>query len=449
MSQEPVALASVAPTERTASVDILRGIALCGILFMNIVAFGRYTAEYMNPAAAGPLEGANFAAWVFTSLFADMKFISIFSMLFGAGLVLLGDRITTKTGATGFAGIYYRRVLWLLLFGLLHAWLFWYGDILFAYAICGLIIYPMRNLSPRVLLIVGAAVVTVPIFIFGGLGGLMIMWYESGGVREALEAQTRGDVLSPSQLSTISQWNQSTEAWAPSTAILAGEKAAYTGTWLDALKERAGHNVFMQLFMLPLWALWRCGGLMLVGMAFMKMGVFSAARTNRFYGMCVVLGLAAGVPLTILAMWDSYQDGFTYARTLAISFNLSYIGSLGMAMAYLGIAMLLYRTKVLCETGVLGHSFAAMGRMAFTNYLMQTLICTTIFYGYGLGYFAAWERWQLVFIMVPIVLLLQLAYSPLWLRAFRMGPAEWLWRSLTYWHLQPMQRDVASIPKIG
>lgn len=438
--------APVAPASRATSVDILRGFALCGILFINIIAFGRHPTEYMNPTAAGTLEGANLVAWILSAIFIDMKFISIFSMLFGAGLVLLGDRIETREGAQGgFAGIYYRRIAWLLLFGMLHAWLFWYGDILVSYAICGLALYPMRKLRPVTLIIIGSALLIVPVFIFGIAGAAMHFWYTHGGVAEALAAQSRGDTLTPTQTSTLTMWNDALKDWAPSAEVLAAERAAYTGSWLDAFKARAEHNVFMQVFMIPMFSIWRCGGLMLVGMAFMKLGVFSAQRATGFYIKLAAAGLTLGIPLCIVAAFDSYRDGFTYARTMAIGFNLNYLGSIGMSLGYVGIIMLLYQRAVLSEHSLIGRSFAAMGRMAFTNYLMQTLICTTIFYGYGLSQFAAWERWHLFFFFVPALLLLQLAYSPLWLSHFRMGPAEWLWRTLTYMKAQPMVNRAASL----
>jgi uncharacterized protein len=233
-------------------------------------------------------------------------------------------------------------------------------------------------------------------------------------------------------------WNDALKDWAPSAEVLAAERAAYTGSWFDAFKERAVHNFFMQFFMIPTFSVWRCGGLMLVGMALMKLGVFSAQRSTAFYAKLAAIGLTLGLPLCILAALDGYRDGFTYARTMALSFNLNYLGSIGMSLAYVGIIMLLYRSAVLSEQSLIGRSFAAMGRMAFTNYLMQTLICTTVFYGYGFSQFAAWERWHLFFVFVPALLLVQLTYSPLWLSRFRMGPAEWVWRTLTYMKPQPM-----------
>lgn len=429
--------APVVASQRAASVDILRGIALCGILFMNIIAFGRYEAEYMNPAAAGPLEGTNLWAWLATFVFADMKFISIFSMLFGAGLVLMGDRIEQREGATGFAGVYYRRVAWLLLFGMLHAWLLWHGDILVSYALCGFVLYPLRKLPARVLIIIGASALVIPVLIFGGLGALVTAFDNSAQIRDIIAAQNRGEVLTPEQQAMLTM-SASQGEWYLTQQSMDEQRAAMTGSWLDIFWERAKINLFMQVFMIPTWSFWRCGGLMLIGMAMMKSGVFTAARSTRFYGLLVAIGLAAGLPLTLLAAWDGYRDGFTQGRFLLASFNLNYVGSIGMALAYVGVVMLLYRASILRESSLVGRSFAAMGRMAFTNYLMQTLICTTIFYGYGFGYFAAWERWQLVAMVVPAVLLVQLIYSPLWLSRFRMGPAEWLWRSLTYLRAQRM-----------
>ena len=156
----------VAETARIDSIDVLRGFALLGILVMNVQLFAMPEAAYYNPTAYGDLEGANLYVWLGGRLLADQKFMTIFSMLFGAGIVLM----TTRAEARGETHrVHYRRMGWLALIGLLHAHLLWAGDILFLYAVCGMLVYPFRGLSPGRLLVVGTATVAVASAIFAGL----------------------------------------------------------------------------------------------------------------------------------------------------------------------------------------------------------------------------------------------------------------------------------------
>ncbi len=175
---------------------------------------------------------------------------------------------------------------------------------------------------------------------------------------------------------------------------------------------------------------------MLVGMALYKWGVFSAARSPRFYAGAAGLGLLAGVPIVYLGirMNEANQWDPTFIKFSGEQFN--YWGSLFVSSAYVGLLMLFYKSGAL---GWLRSSLRATGQMAFTNYLMQSIICTTIFYGHGLGYFGRLSRVEMFAVVVSVVIV-QLIYSPLWLARFRFGPFEWLWRSLTYWKLQPMAR---------
>ena len=165
-------------TERIPSIDVLRGFAVLGILIVNMQGFARISTAYVNPVSAGGFEGGEVWFWSIVYLFADTKFISIFSILFGAGMAMMSDRMAAR-GAPG-TGLHYRRQFWLLLIGLVHAYLIWHGDILVAYALCGFILYPLRNLGPRRLLWVGVCAVAfvVPLW---GLFGMSIAVLAAGG----------------------------------------------------------------------------------------------------------------------------------------------------------------------------------------------------------------------------------------------------------------------------
>ncbi len=397
-------------SERIASIDVLRGVAVLGILVMNIQSFAMIGAAYMNPTAYGSLEGVNWWVWYLGHLLADQKFWTIFSMLFGAGIVVMSAR----AGATGRSaiGIHYRRMAWLLLFGLMHAHLLWYGDILYFYALCGMVAYPLRRLPPWALIGLGLVAISIGYAISLGSG----IAIRSGHI--------------PAEVMQ--------EAWNPPLDAVVRETVAYRGGWLEQMPHRVPSAIFFETFLFLFFIGWRTGGLILVGMALYKLGVFSAARSRAFYTVLVGLG-ALAVPVIMYGVRRNVEAGWdiTYSFFHGTHYNLW--ASIFVALGWVGLVMLA------CKSGAirpLTRPLADVGRMALTCYLMQTIICTTIFYGHGFGFFGKLERWQQLLIVLAVWAFLLVA-APLWLRYFRFGPFEWLWRSLTYWKVQPMRREAA------
>jgi uncharacterized protein len=185
---------------------------------------------------------------------------------------------------------------------------------------------------------------------------------------------------------------------------------------------------------------WRALGLMLIGMALMKLDVFAAARSTRFYGWMLLIGLGVGLPIVIFGAFEQIAHAFDPVYQMLAGAHYNYAGSVLVSLGYVGLVMLVVKGGAMRG---LTSRLGAVGRMALTNYLAQTLICTSIFFGWGLGYFARVERKWLPLCVVG-VWLLQLLWSPWWLARFRFGPAEWLWRSLTYGHRQPFSRSALS-----
>ncbi len=404
--------APVAQNERIDSLDVLRGFALLGILVMNIMSFAMPFSAYFNPTAWGDMSGANYWVWFFSHLLFDQKFMTIFSMLFGAGIIVFTTRAAERGRSP--AALHYRRTFWLLLIGAVHAYLLWYGDILVLYAMCALIIYPARKLPPGWALAIGIFLLTIG-SAFSLMAGLTMQYWPPEAIAEM------------------------SDFWKPGTEKIQAEIAAYTGPWSGQLAHRVEMSLGFHTGYFLKWGFWRAGGLMLVGMALFKLGIFSAARAAKAYVTMAVVGLLVGLPLiyTGIRMNEAAQFDLRYSFFLGAQFN--YWGSLLMGTAYIGILMLF------CQRvggGWLKQSLRAVGQMAFTNYLMHTLICITIFYGPGLGMFAQVNRVGQIGIVLG-VWALQLVYSPIWLRHYRFGPFEWLWRSLTYWRPQPMQRSAA------
>jgi uncharacterized protein len=404
----------VAETERIQALDVLRGFAVLGILVMNVQSLAMPLAAYLNPHAAGPLEGREWWVWLGGHALADRKFINIFSMLFGAGVLLFSGRVEARGQRA--RALHYRRMLWLLLLGALHAYLLWYGDILFSYAVCGMLIYPLRKRRPRTLLIVGLLVMALGSAFYIFVGWSMKYW-------------------PPEEVAKLEQEN-----WRPPAEALAREAAFYRGAWLEQMQERVPTAFFLQTQYLLMYELWRAGGLMLIGMALFQWGVLRGERADGFYWRCIAAGALLGVPGTLYGVWREVQAGWDIHYSFFIGPQFNSWSSVLTSLAYIGIVVLLVRKQALRW---LTARLAAAGQMAFSNYILQTLLCTTIFYGHGLGRFGQVSRTAQLGIVLAIWIL-QLMVSPWWLRRFRFGPLEWLWRSLTYGARQPFRRPVAT-----
>jgi uncharacterized protein len=401
-------LTPVSEPQRIVSLDVLRGFALLGILVINIQSFSMIFSAYMNPTAYGDLTGANYWVWLLSHVLTDQKFMTIFSMLFGAGIVLLSSRVEARGQSA--TGVHYQRMFWLIVFGLLHAYLLWYGDILFLYGICGLVVYLFRKLSPRKLLVLGLLTIAVSSALFLFFGWSMQFWPP-----EALE--------------------ELTQDWQPTLERTAEEVAIYQGGWLEQMNHRVPKSFELETFGLLIWGFWRAGGLMLVGMGLYKVGVFTLKRSAGFYAALIMGALLVGIPTVSYGVHRNFTVGWDIHSSFFFGWQFNYWGSLIVSMGWIGLVMLVCQRSALTA---LTRPLAAVGQTAFSNYILQTVICTSIFYGHGLGVFGQVERVGQIAI-VAAVWAFQLAVSPLWLRRFRFGPLEWLWRTLTYGRLQPMR----------
>lgn len=396
-------------SERIVSLDVLRGFALLGILIMNIQSFAMVGAAYLNPMAYGNLIGANKWVWMLSHTFADMKFMSIFSMLFGAGIILFTDRLKAKEIRS--LNIHYRRTFWLLLFGLAHAYLLWSGDILVAYAIAGFWVVLFRNKKPVTLFILGIVFSMVAVLLYLLTGYSIPFWDEASR-------------------------NEMMQGWLPNAEVLDKELEAFRGSWLQQMDKRIESTVMMQTTVFFMQIAWRSGGLMLIGMALYKWGILTAEKSKVFYLKMAFLTLAPGLAIILYGMRTNFDAGFSMEYSFFIGSQFNYVGSILLSLAYVAFLMLCVKLEWL---PFLKSSWAAVGQMALSNYLMQTLICTFIFYGHGLGLFGKVERTGQILI-VFCIWILQMIISPVWMKHFRYGPFEWLWRSLTYWQLQPFKR---------
>lgn len=394
--------------ERIDALDALRGFAVLGILVMNIQSFAMPMAAYLNPSAFGSMQGIHGASWAISHVLADQKMMALFSMLFGAGIVLFCER-AAKSGRSE-AGYHYRRNVWLMMFGLLHGYLLWHGDILFLYALCAFVLFPLRKRQAISLFKLGIVFLAVS-SIFYMLTGASLNYMPP----DALEEQ-----MMP--------------MWQPDQAAIAAEVAAFQGDWLTQMSVRVPMTQEMQGLALFLWGFWRASGMMLLGMALYKTRMLTGLADNKVYRRYVLLAVLVGVPLAVFGIYWNFQNSWQIS-SMFFGSQFNYWGSVLISLGYLSAILLLLKNNIV---PALTTRLAAVGRMAFSNYIMHTVLCGLIFYGHGLGLIGQVERAGQLLIVLGIWVL-QLWLSPIWLRHFRFGPLEWLWRSLTYWKLQPMR----------
>ncbi len=433
-AREPEAPAQpVTGTERIIALDTLRGVAVLGILVMNIYAFAMPVIAYNNPLKLGGVEWYNLGTWFFTHLFFDQKFMTIFSLLFGGGLMLMWQR--AESGKAKFGRIYYRRQFWLLLIGALHGYLLWFGDILFHYALMGMFIYLFRKLKARTLIIIGVCM--LPVALVFSYGGAIFIEGIQGQVVEIEELITAGEELTEEQTEIKAQWDEMQPFMLPSDQDLQDDLEAYRSDYVSILQHRAPIILSFHVQSTFAFILWRVGGLMLIGMAMMRLGILSGQRDATYYRKMMLTGYGLGLPIVLFSAFDLYAHEFDSLHLFRVGMVSNYVGSIMVALGHIGAVMLLVKANI--WAGLMAR-FSAVGRMALSNYLMHSVILTSLFYGYGLGLYGEFPRLAQMAFVVGVIGL-QLYISPIWLQRYRFGPLEWPWRSLTYWKYQPMLRE--------
>jgi uncharacterized protein len=423
MTAQPSLKASVT-SDRLVAIDIVRGVAVLGILPMNILSIGLPGASRLNPMIAGGFDGINRTLWWVGYLMFDEKMIALFSMLFGASLVLQADRSVAQGRLP--AMLFYRRVFILLLIGLAHAYLVWDGDILVTYALCGMLFYPLRRLPPRWLIPMGVTVLMVAIL------GAVLIANTFASVRSAAERVEQldrdGASVTEADRAMAADWGDIRRSFRPTADELAASLAqARSEGYFEHVRSKAPEAlaVHTQLFVAAF--LWLVGGRMLLGMALMKMGIFAGARSTQFYFVLAAIGYGAGLPIVWLC--GSYLIASEFDPVAIFGGGLLFNSFAGVlvGLGHIGLVLGAFKAGWLPS---LMPRLAAVGRIALTNYLLQSLICTSLFCGWGGGLIGRLDRTAL-YTVVLMIWLMQLIYSPMWLARFRFGPVEWLWRCLT------------------
>lgn len=403
--------APVQEESRIKSLDVVRGLALLGILAVNAAFFAAPYQAARNPLLP-PLDvdASTIWSWLVMHVFFDFKMITLFSMLFGASIYLVGGETSDRARGQ----VLHRRLVWLALFGVIHGALIWYGDILLAYALTGLLVMFARSWRPNALFVGGVVLIVLSTIVFSGLGAMM--QYQPAEAIAVARAQ----------------------AWSPPAEEIARMAAAYRGGAISSTGENF-HKWLSFLGYLPLVML-RTAGVMMLGMALFKMGFFSGRQS---YSVYLVTAAAGAVALAVVGWqaWINWWLEFAFVHMMSAGNLANTALSPFISLLYASLLIMLVKADAL---RLLTEPLAAVGRMAFTNYIAQSLIMTAIFYGgRGFGLWGEVDR-PTLWAVVLAVWAVQLIWSPLWLSRFKMGPLEWLWRRLSYARPVSMARVAAA-----
>ena len=437
MEQSATLTAPTATADRIRSIDAIRGVALLGILMMNIPGFG-INFDFWFSVSAGPRAGKDYYTFAIIMNLFEGTMRGLFSMLFGAGMVLFMMNKKETPGQIPVAEYYYRRLLWLVLFGLFNAYiLLWDGDILFFYGLCGMLLFPFRKLSGKWLIIIGLFCVSIGMI--KKQWGYSETYAQRTAYNEAMAAKKEKKTLTPEQEGAIGTWQ----------GIEARQKLDTAEANENVRKMRSGYGTIFTYF-IPRNSggevnylyndAWDMLCMMFIGMGLFVIGFFTNKLRTSTYVMTLLLGYGIGIPVAWAIFdnaWMNFQQIGPYADRWSTSHMVFVeLRRIPITLGHASLVMLIFRSGVV---NWLMRALANVGQMAFTNYLSQSIICTWFFYGYGFGNYNKLRFHELYYVVFS-VWLFQLIISSIWLRYFRFGPFEWLWRSLTYWKLQPMRK---------
>jgi len=405
---------STATPGRIVTLDVIRGVAVMGIFAVNVIGMSMIDAAYLNPTAPRGWDKADVILWLVNYALIDGKMRSLFSMLFGASMLLVIDR-AEAAGEPGWS-VHFRRMGVLALFGLFHFYVIWYGDILFVYAVTGMAAFFFRNARSQFLIFVAAVLFT---------------WNAAGNIGSAADLHAKAVAAHSSQATAEQRkaWEEATDGWATETDEFAHEQVKhYDAPFLERVADidLPGPYYAVQRTLPETLAL------MLIGMALFRAAFLTGDWIDRSYRRVAWWGIGIGGSACLAFGIIEWASGFYAPLILLLFLGVGSLFQLIMAIGYAALIVLLSR-----HGGAIVSRFAAVGRTAFTNYLGSSILGTAIFY--GLKLYGTLDRVH-VSLFVPLFWALMLLWSKPWLDRFAYGPFEWAWRSLARWRLQPMRK---------
>lgn len=428
----------VEQTERLVILDSLRGIAILGILLMNITGFGLPYVIVWDLSVLDELRGPNLMAWLIIEGVFEGSLRALFSMLFGAGMILFISRLEKKHQGMVPVEIYFRRQMWLLLFGLINTYIFlWFFDILFMYAVCGMLLFVFRRMPAKGL------------FIASGICLLLTTARENRDLYKVKSEIRRGEQIAlldttSTKLTDAQRENLATMQGLKERASTESKKKLYEkqlrngrGSLSEVYDQNSvwgaeGHTSFFYYFFI-----WDILTFMFLGMALFKSGILTGQHPAKTYWWLMIAGLVIGFILSWFRLTELLHYKFdNVLKVKQAHFDFYELSRFFRSVGIFGLIMLLYKSGWFKW---LFNLMRPVGQMAFSNYLMQSIICGLVFFGVGFGMYGHLQRYELYYV-VGAVWIFQIIFSHIWLRYFRFGPFEWLWRSLTYWKVQPFKK---------
>lgn len=472
--------APVTEAQRIAMIDVLRGVAILGVLISNVRFFAFPWLE-VSEWSWRDTSTADALARSAIQILADFNIATVFALLFGIGLALQSSR--AQRSGRPFVGMYCRRLIFLLIIGLLHGVFLWFGDILALFAMVGFVVLALRNARDWILLFLACLVFITPLGLNAcgtaadPYGSLMpSTWSAMGDHFEGMIRATKEEARARTSPAATSRPAPATSqpASGPSSPLAATPaSSAPTGATTQPTPpvDEETEQVIKRVRIIFDWVAdeprifregsfweiarlrtafflvggsvsaitsfgWRTLAMMLLGVYWVRRGVFDdPARHRSMFQRWFKWGLLLGLPMQLAQLWI-IQACPPVQIWRSLAFFLQNLGSFGLAMAYTGgVAHLCLRPELLRRMSPLGD----VGRMSLTNYILQSVVCNLLFYSYGLRWYGQWSFAGTI-PLIGIILAALVAFCRWWMRRFRFGPLEWLWRSLTYMHLQPLRR---------
>jgi len=426
-------LQALNPDKRINSIDTLRGVALLGILLINIVGMALPDPAYFDPSLSGGATDWNLKVFFINSMFFEGTMRGLFSLLFGAGIVLFVNNKEDNRNRFELLEVWFRRLIWLILIGMIHAYIFlWPAEILFAYGMIGLLLFPFRRMSPKKLIWISIAIVLVGIVL--NSNDAKTSKKEQTQYFEALDLIEKGEKLPYETMLGYYSWIEKYAIMKPSAEILQSRIAKIQSGYKGAFSELKLSSRFFESEYHYRHNYIDILSMMLLGIALFKLRILHAEKTYRFYLIMMLFGYGIGLSINYFETTSYINSNFALIKyyELLRSYDL---GRIPTMIGHIGIIMIFCKSNLL---PFLNRALSAVGRMALTNYIMHTLIATTIFIGFS--QYGKWQRYELYY-LVAAIWIFQLILSPLWLKYFRFGPIEWLWRSLSYQKRQAFLKE--------
>ncbi len=422
---------SLKSSERILSLDIMRGVVLLGILIMNINGMG-LAGAYEDPTVSGGSTGWNLTTWITANFSFEGTMRALFSLLFGVGMFIFMDRLEKKGAGINAANIYFRRLMWLLVFGLIHGYLLlWVGEILYQYALMGFLVFSFRYLPP-----IKLTLIALLLFSIGALWNYFdykkdVKFVEEVALIEKYKAEGKPLLIELQEVDM--KWKK--REWERSPEGIEQYNENMRKGYFDVVKFLAPINQRFDENWPYRYDLWDVLSMMLLGIALFKWNILSGEKSYKFYGIMAALGYLIGLSINYYEIHSIMEQNFSL-----LSFSKAHItydlGRVPVAMGHVGAIMLFCKLPILRWLKI---SLAAVGKMALTNYVMHSVFAMFIFTGAGFGLFGTFERFELLYIVFSIWIF-QLISSPIWLKYYQYGPLEWIWRNLSYLKKHPFKR---------